>query len=97
MGPNVSLYDPCRGIMHHNRDDTQAFVYDLIEPRRPLVDAAFLRFLRKQEFTGADFVLRADGVCRVCPQLARSISQIAAGGGNGSGLAVRNEPPPPSH
>lgn len=70
-------YDPCRGIMHHDRDDTQAFVYDLIEPRRPVVDAAVLRFVQKQEFTGADFSLRADGVCRVAPQLARAVTRIA--------------------
>jgi CRISPR-associated endonuclease Cas1 len=70
-------YDPCRGIMHHDRDDTQAFVYDLIEPRRPLVDAAILHFLQKQELKGADFILRADGVCRVSPQLTRVLSLIA--------------------
>jgi len=62
--------------MHHDREDTQAFVYDLIEPRRPVVDASVLKFLRKQEFTGADFTLRVDGVCRVSPQLARTIGQL---------------------
>jgi CRISPR-associated endonuclease Cas1 len=67
-------YDPCRGIMHHDREDTQAFVYDLIEPRRPLVDAAVLRFVQASEFTGADFALRPNGVCRVAPQLARVIA-----------------------
>ncbi len=69
-------YDPCRGVMHHDRDDTQAFVYDLIEPRRPLVDAAILTFLQRQEFTGADFTLRPDGVCRAAPQLARTIVRL---------------------
>lgn len=72
-------YDPCRGIMHHDRDDTQALVYDLIEPRRPLVDLAILRLLQTQELTGADFVQRADGICRVAPQLARVVSRIAYG------------------
>lgn len=72
-------YDPCRGIMHHDRDDTQAFVYDLIEPLRPAVDAAVLKFLQKQKLTGADFTLRADGVCRVSPQLARTIAHRTGG------------------
>ena len=71
-------YDPCRGIMHHDRDDTQAFVYDLIEPRRALVDASILRFIQKRNLTGADFILRADGVCRVAPQLARTIAEVAS-------------------
>jgi CRISPR-associated endonuclease Cas1 len=70
-------YDPCRGIMHHDRDDTQAFVYDLIEPRRPVVDAAVLDFAIKTPLTGADFILRSDGVCRLSPQLARHIATIA--------------------
>ncbi len=71
-------YDQCRGIMHHDRDDTQAFVYDLIEPRRPIVDAAVLAFVLKTPFTGADFVLRSDGVCRLGPQLARRVTNVAA-------------------
>lgn len=69
-------YDPCRGIMHHDRQDTQAFVYDLIEPRRPVVDAAVLKFVLSTSFTGADFVLRNDGVCRLAPQLARRVARL---------------------
>lgn len=69
-------YDPCRGIMHHDRDDTQAFVYDLIEPRRPAVDAAVLKFALTTPFTGNDFVLREDGVCRLTPQLARHVAKF---------------------
>jgi len=69
-------YDPRRGIMHHDRDDTQALVYDLIEPRRPIADAKVLNFALKTPFTGADFVIREDGVCRVAPQLARRICSL---------------------
>jgi len=69
-------YDPRRGIMHHDRDDTQAFVYDLIEPRRPIADAAVLEFIRTTSFSGADFVLRSDGVCRLAPQLARKVASL---------------------
>jgi len=69
-------YDPRRGIMHHDRDDTQALVYDLLEPRRPIVDAKVLDFALKTPFTGADFVMREDGVCRVTPQLARRICAL---------------------
>lgn len=73
-------YDPRRGIMHHDRDDGDAFawVFDMIEPRRALVDAAVLKFALKTPLTGADFVLRSDGVCRLAPQLARHICEVVA-------------------
>lgn len=72
-------YDPRRGIMHHDRDDGDAFawVFDMVEPRRAMVDAAVLRFLAKNPLAGADFVLRADGVCRLAPQMARRFAQEA--------------------
>ncbi len=71
-------YDPCRGIMHHDREDTQAFVYDLIEPRRAVADAALLEFVRNKSFSGMDFILNSDGVCRVAPQLARQVARLGA-------------------
>jgi CRISP-associated protein Cas1 len=73
-------YDPRRGIMHHDREDGDAFawVFDMIEPRRAEVDAALLKFVSKTPLTGADFVLRADGVCRLAPQLAHHIACLAS-------------------
>ena len=71
-------FDPRRGIMHHDRDDGDAFawVFDMIEPRRALVDAAVLNFVLKTPLTGADFILRSDGVCRLAPQLARVVAAL---------------------
>ncbi|MWV28077.1 CRISPR-associated endonuclease Cas1 [Aurantiacibacter rhizosphaerae] len=69
-------YDPFGGIMHHYRREIPAFAYDLIEPERPKVDAAVLAFARKQTFSGADFILRKDGVCRLSPQLARNLAGL---------------------
>ena len=71
-------YDPYAGIMHHTRPDFPAYVYDLIEPERPKVDAAILKFAKGRKFSGADFVLRSDGVCRLSPQLARVVAQSIA-------------------
>ena len=34
------------GIMHHERDGSPAFVFDMMEPERPKVDRAVLGFLR---------------------------------------------------
>lgn len=72
-------YDPLIGIMHRGRRDKPAFIFDLIEPERPKVDAAILSFIQTQRFTGADFIIRDDGVCRLSPQLARLIAQMAIG------------------
>ena len=35
-------YDPMLGIMHSDRDDAAAFVFDMMEPERPKVDRAVL-------------------------------------------------------
>lgn len=66
-------YDPTIGIMHHGRRGAPAYVFDLIEPERPKVDALILAFIQGNWFSGADFVIRPDGVCRLSPQLARVI------------------------
>lgn len=64
--------------MHHDREDGDAFawVFDMIEPRRAQVDAAVLKFILKTPLTGADFVQRNDGVCRLAPQLARVVAAL---------------------
>lgn len=67
-------FDPHSGIMHHSRPDFPAYVYDLIEPERPKVDSAVVWFVQSRKFSGADFVLRKDGVCRLAPQLARMVA-----------------------
>ena len=69
-------FDPNAGIMHHYRDDFPAYVYDLIEPERPKVDAAILPFAQCRTFSGADFILRKDGACRLSPQLARTVATL---------------------
>lgn len=60
-------FDPFAGIMHHSRPDFPAYIYDLIEPERPKVDAAILAFAQSRKFSGADFILRKDGVCKLSP------------------------------
>lgn len=69
------------GIMHHSRPDFPAYAYDLIEPERPKLDAAVLAFAQSRKFSGADFILRKDGVCRLSPQLARVVAMVASNGG----------------
>jgi CRISPR-associated endonuclease Cas1 len=74
-------YDPRQGIMHESRPDAMALVLDLMEPQRAVVDAKVLKFVAAQTFSGADFVIRDDGVCRLAPQLARRICQTTTAEG----------------
>jgi CRISPR-associated endonuclease Cas1 len=66
-------FDPTLGIMHHGRRDAPAYVFDLMEPERPKVDRAVLDFVKGHVFDPADFVIRADGVCRLNPEMARVV------------------------
>ena len=80
-------YDPTMGIMHEGRDGSSKFVFDLMEPERPRVDRAVLEFLKATVFDPADFTIRADGVVRLNPQLARHLVGLRAHFSSGA-LAV---------
>jgi CRISPR-associated protein Cas1 len=71
-------YDPMLGIMHSDRDDAAAFVFDMMEPERPKVDRVVLAFLKSEALHPADFTIREDGVVRLNPELARRVAQFAA-------------------
>jgi CRISP-associated protein Cas1 len=69
-------YDPTIGIMHEGSDGSSKFIFDLMEPDRPKVDRAVLAFVKGHVFDPADFVIRADGVCRLNPGMARMVVAI---------------------
>jgi len=66
-------YDPTIGIMHEGSDGSAKFIFDLMEPERPKVDRTVLDFVKGHVFDPADFVIRADGVCRLNPEMARMV------------------------
>jgi len=66
-------YDPTIGIMHEGRDRSSAFIFDLMEPERPMIDQKVLEFVKSHVFDPADFVIRSDGVCRLNPEMARCV------------------------
>jgi CRISPR-associated protein Cas1 len=73
-------YDPTLGIMHQKkqlRGISPAFALDHMEPMRPVVDRAVLQLINQMTFTGADFSIQNDGVCRLNPELARRVAQLA--------------------
>ena len=44
------------------------------------VDLSILEFVKTHKFHAADFVIRADGVCRLNPAMARLIARMASNG-----------------
>jgi CRISPR-associated endonuclease Cas1 len=68
--------DPTIGYLHACRPRRAALVYDLMEPLRPRADRLVLGFVRAHTFSPSDFVLSADGVCRLHPQLARHVAGL---------------------
>jgi CRISP-associated protein Cas1 len=71
-------YDPTIGIMHEGNDGSSKFIFDLMEQERPKVDREVLDFIKRYVFDPADFVVRADGVCRLNPEMARRTVQVIA-------------------
>ena len=69
-------YDPTLGVMHDRKRGDERFVLDLIEPERPKVDAIVLKMVKEHSFSGADFVIRTNGNCRLSPQLARHLTAL---------------------
>ena len=71
-------YDPMLGILHDQRtkrkERSPSFALDLMEPMRPVVDRAVLKLISEETFSGADFQLQSDGVCRLNPELAREVA-----------------------
>jgi len=48
-----------------------------MEPMRPLVERAVLHLIDEVTFASADFSIQHDGVCRMNPELARRVTQLA--------------------
>lgn len=74
-------FDPTLGVIHEKkqlRGINPGFALDHMEPMRPIVDRAVLQLIDSVTFTGADFSIQHDGVCRMNPELARRVAQLAA-------------------
>lgn len=71
--------DPTLGYLHACRPGRAALVYDLMEPLRPQVDRLVLDFVQGRTFDHRDFILTDRGVCRLHPQLARIVTDLAVG------------------
>jgi CRISPR-associated endonuclease Cas1 len=70
--------DPTIGIFHGKARGQHGLVYDLMEPQRPIVDRAVLKFVQSNTFQPADFCIALNGVCRLNPQLARCVAKASS-------------------
>ena len=72
-------YDPTNGIMQKRalRGINPGFALDHMEPMRPVVGRAVVHLIDAVTFTRADFSIQHDGVCRMNPELARRVAQLA--------------------
>jgi CRISPR-associated protein Cas1 len=67
-------YDPAIGIAHGRHTNPIPFVYDLMEPLRPIVDRKVLEFALSHTFTPGDFTISSHGGCRLNPQMAKAVA-----------------------
>jgi CRISPR-associated protein Cas1 len=68
------------GILHGRESERgmyPAFALDRMEPMRPVIDRAILELIKTTTFFGGDFAIQPDGVCRLNPELARRVVQLA--------------------
>jgi CRISPR-associated endonuclease Cas1 len=70
--------DPTIGIFHGRARGQLGLVYDLMEPQRPIVDRAVLKFVQAHTFHPADFSITSDGVCRLNPEIAKWVTRLVA-------------------
>jgi CRISPR-associated endonuclease Cas1 len=69
--------DPSFGVLHADAQSRHAFVYDVMEPVRPLADRYALNLIAEHTFTREDFFELRDGRCRILPALARPLAATA--------------------
>jgi CRISP-associated protein Cas1 len=68
-------YDPTKGIIHGDKyNNRQTFVFDRMEPARPLADRRVLALIYNNTFSPSDFTINSAGTCRLNPELARVVA-----------------------
>lgn len=70
--------EPGLGIYHATKRWRDSFVFDLMEPVRPLVDDYVLDLIEERTFEKSEFFENRRGVVRVMPPLAEELSATAS-------------------
>lgn len=77
-------FDVDFGILHVSTEYRTSFVYDLMEPLRPIVDRWILNFISTHSFRPNELHESREGICRLDPDLAEELS-------TGLGKVLRSE------
>jgi hypothetical protein len=64
-------------ILHSDLRHRDSFLYDVIEPLRPVVDEALLALLEQRTFAAREFFETRQGVCRLMPPLPQALAEMA--------------------
>ena len=70
--------DSGMGLVHSDKTYDDAFVFDVMEPVRPHVDAYLLDLLATRPFSRLDFFETRDGWCKLMPSIARPLAGTAS-------------------
>ena len=76
----IQPHDRHHALMHYKNRPARnhpAFALDRIEPMRPVVDRVVLELNDAVTFTGCNFSIQPDGVCRPNPELVRRVAELA--------------------
>ena len=65
--------DPALGILHADRDARLSFIYDLMEPARPIVDRLVLELVAAHTFRRGELWALRDGRCRLDQEFAAGL------------------------
>src|SRR5215217_5000241 len=69
--------DPGMGVLHADLKSRDSFVYDLLEPLRPVVDGYVLNLLAERTFAVKEFFETRQGVCWLMPPLPQTVAELA--------------------
>jgi CRISPR/Cas system-associated endonuclease Cas1 len=65
------------GRLSHAQPGRPAFVYDVMEPLRPVIERGTLDIISSHVFAPGDVLLTDRGACRLHPQMARAVAAAA--------------------
>jgi len=69
-------FDQTLGFIHARNRQAPNFIFDLMEPLRPIVDHEIIEFVKQHVFLPTDFILDKRGVCKLHPQFAKHIVRL---------------------
>ena len=82
------------GILHADQKRRDSFVFDVIEPLRPVVDGQLLTLLERRSFGKREFFETRQGACRLMPPLPQVLAKLAhEGEDRGPGGRARGQAP----